>query len=422
MSLEKLKKKLDKKKHRVRVRYKYYDEKERVRDLGISTPPDLRYWMGTLGWCGKAVDSIADRLVFDGFSNDIYGFNKLFAANNGEILTDEAFHAALIGSCSFAYLTTVDGEVKMRIIDGAHATGDIDPTTYLLKEGYAIIDYDDHDRPITEAYCTAGHTYIYENGKYAGDVPNNVPYPLLVPIIYKPDAVRPFGRSRISRACMSLVCSAIRTCKRSEIAGEFYSFPQKFAIGLSNEAQDNIDKWAAAMSAMFTITADEDGNKPTVGQFQAGSMQPHTEQLKMFASLFAGQTGLTLEDLGFSGANPSSSEAIKATHEDLKLKARAAQRDFAVGLKNIGYIASMLQSGEIYSRAALADVNVKWEPLFDPDFEGLASVGDALFKIAQVKPDFLADDMIEQLTGLKRNAASTELWTPEQIDKELENE
>ena len=63
---------------------------------------------------------------------------------------------------------------------------------------------------------------------------------------------------------------------------------------------------------MLQLDKDEDGDSPTVGQFEQQSMAPYVEQLKMFASLFAGETGLTLDDLGFSTDNPSSVEAIKA--------------------------------------------------------------------------------------------------------------
>ena len=64
---------------------------------------------------------------------------------------------------------------------------------------------------------------------------------------------------------------------------------------------------------MLQFTKDEDGDKPTVGQFTQQSMSPYTEQLRTFAALFAGETGLTLDDLGFVTDNPSSAEAIKAT-------------------------------------------------------------------------------------------------------------
>ena len=128
---------------------------------------------------------------------------------------------------------------------------------------------------------------------------------MLVPVIYRPDAVRPFGHSRISRANMSIVNSALRTIKRSEISAEFYSFPQKYVTGLSNDAEA-MDKWKATMSSLITFTKDEEGDSPSLGQFTQQSMTPHTDQLRMFAALFAGETGLTLDDLGFATENPSS--------------------------------------------------------------------------------------------------------------------
>ena len=62
-----LRKKLALKRSRVLTRYKFYDMKNHTRDFGISTPPPLREWQSVLGWCGKAVDSLADRVVFSVF-------------------------------------------------------------------------------------------------------------------------------------------------------------------------------------------------------------------------------------------------------------------------------------------------------------------------------------------------------------------
>src|SRR5699024_5666815 len=116
-------------------------------------------------------------------------------------------------------------------------------------------------------------------GEKPKPIDNNAPYPLLVSIIHRPDAKRVFGHSRISRACMSIVSAALRTVKRSEIAAEFFSFPQKYAVGLSEDAE-GMDKWKATMSALLTISKDEDGDTPQLGQFAQQSMVPHTEQLK----------------------------------------------------------------------------------------------------------------------------------------------
>ena len=398
--MEYLKNRLEMKKHRVALRYRYYDMKHLTRDFGISTPDHLRNWTGTLGWCGKAVDSLADRLQFDRFKNDDFDFNTIYAMNNPDVLFDSAIKSALIASCCFIYITTDgDGYPRLQVLDGSRATGMIDPFTGLLTEGYAVIEEDASHLPICEAYLTPGKTEVYENGKQVGVFTYDVDYPLLVPVVNKPDAVRPFGHSRISRACMSLVDSAIRTVKRSEIAAEFYSYPQKYIVGMSEDAEA-MDKWRATMSSLITITKDEDGDRPTMGQFSQQSMEPHTGQLRMFASLFAGETGLTTDDLGFVTENPSSAEAIKASHENLRLTARKAQRTFANGFINAGYLAACLRDEVNYSRSQVYDTRTAWRPIFEPDAAMLSSIGDGTIKLNQAVPGYIDAERLEELTGI----------------------
>lgn len=395
-----LKDKLARKKGRAALRYKYYEMKNVVYDFGISTPPDLRYWMGTLGWCGKAVDSLADRLSFREFGNDVFDMNGVYKSNNMDVLVDSAILGALISSCDFIYIAAdTDGYPQMRVIDGRHATGIIDPLTNMLKEGYAVIEFDENDNPITEAYFVPGMTTVYENGKAVSNVPNAAPYPLLVPVIYRPDAVRPFGHSRISRACMSIVSSAIRTVKRSEIAAEFYSYPQRYILGMDENAEE-MDKWKAAMSTMLRIDKDEDGGHPVVGQFQQQSMTPHAEQLRMFAGLFAGETGLTLDDLGFPSQNPSSAEAIKSSHETLRLTASKAQKTLGVGLLNAGYLAACVRDDYPYLRRQVNETVLKWEPIFEPDAAMLTTIGDGVLKVNQAVPGYVNEEKIRDLTGI----------------------
>lgn len=304
-----LRNKLSLKRTRVLKRYRFYEMKNIVRDLGISTPPDLIGLTLALGWCGKAVDSLADRLVFRDFANDNFDMNGIFEMNNPDVIFDSAVTSALISSCCFIYISLGDNDFpQLQVIDGGNATGIIDPITGLLKEGYAVLERDDNDFPILEAHFMKGVTEYYRKGKWRTQkIQNNAPAPLLVPIINRPDAKRVFGHSRISRACMSIQSSAVRTIKRSEIAAEFFSFPQKYVTGLSNNAEA-MDKWKATMSSLITFTKDEEGDSPSLGQFTQQSMTPHTDQLRMFAALFAGETGLTLDDLGFATENPSSAE------------------------------------------------------------------------------------------------------------------
>ena len=393
--------KLAMKRIRVELRYLFYEMQNIPFDFGISTPPELKYFNSVIGWCARGVDSLADRLDFAKFDNDVFGFDEIFDQNNRDIFFDAAFKGALIGSCSFVYISKDEsGYPRLQVIDGYDATGIIDPITQMLNEGYAVLERDQFGNAIKEAYFTFEYTAFYENGKLVRTDRNDAPYPLLVPIIFKPDARRPFGHSRISRSCMSIVGSALRTIKRSEISAEFYSFPQKWATGVDDDAAQ-IDKWTAAMSAMMKFTLNEDGSDHVrLGQFSQQSMAPHVDQLKMFASLFGGEVGLTLDDLGFPQSNPSSFEAIQAAHENLRLTAKSAQKSFSVGLINTGFLAACVRDNYKYQRSQVTIEKPIWRPPFQADVSMLSGIGDALQKLSTSYPDYLTETKLLELTGI----------------------
>lgn len=401
-----LSKKLDNKRNRVLLRYKYYEQKAYAPDLGISTPKGLEWLQSINGWCTKAVDNLADRLQFDKFDNDIFDFTTMFNQNNPDIFYDDAMLSALISSCAFVYIskgeTNQTGQrIRFQVIDGANATGRIDDFTKLLLEGYAVLERDDNDKVVSYAYFTPGRTDVYDaNGNLIASETFDSRYCALVPIIYRPDAKRPFGHSRISRACMDYAKSAMRTVKRAEVSSEFYSFPQKYVTGLSQDAE-TIDAWQATMSAMLSFTKDDEGGSPSIGQFQVGSMAPHVEQLKATASMFAGETGLTLDDLGFVTSNPSSAEAIKAGHESLRLTATKAQRCFGVGFKNVGYIGACIRDNQDYLREEIFQTKALWKPTFEPDAQMLSSIGDGVIKLNQAMDGFVDAERMRRLTGIE---------------------
>ena len=138
-----------------------------------------------------------------------------------------------------------------------------------------------------------------------------------------------------------------------------------------------------------------------VGQFTQQSMSPYTEQLRTFAALFAGETGLTLDDLGFVTDNPSSAEAIKSSHESLRLAARKAQRTFGSGFLNAGYLAACMRDGIAYQRQQLYLTRPVWEPVFEPDAATLSGIGDAVGKINTAIPGYFGAENLRDLTGIR---------------------
>lgn len=388
------------KRNRVLLRYKYYDMKNGIKYFRTLIPSEFMWMSETLGWCGKAVDSLADRLSFREFRDDNFDLNSIFAMNNGDILPDSAILSALISSCCFVYISEDEtGYPRLQVIDGGSATGDPDPITGMLKEGYAVLSRDKNGNPELEAYFVPGRTEYYKGNQLIRTDTNLAPYPLLVPIIYRPDAMRPFGHSRISRSCMNLMQGALRTMLRSEVSAEFYSFPQKYITGLSQDAED-LDKWKATIASVLTFTKDDDGESPKLGQFTQQSMSPFTEQLRTFASLFAGETGLTLDDLGFVTDNPSSAEAIKASHENLRLSARKAQKTFGSGFLNVGFLAACVRDQYGYSRQQFYLTKPAWDPVFEPDAAMLSGIGDGIGKINQAIPGYIGANAMRDLTGI----------------------
>ena len=124
--IEYLRKKLNQKRSRVLRRYKFYEMKNVVRDMGIATPPSLQWLQSVLGWNAKAVDSIADRLEFRGFRDDNFDMKGIFQMNNPDILYDSAVLSALISSCCFIYISKgADDFPRLQVIDGSNATGDV---------------------------------------------------------------------------------------------------------------------------------------------------------------------------------------------------------------------------------------------------------------------------------------------------------
>jgi hypothetical protein len=206
---------------------------------------------------------------------------------------------------------------------------------------------------------------------------------------------------------------AKRILERSDISAEFYSYPQKYVLGTDPD-RDPMDKWRATIASMIEFSRGEDGTVPNVGQFTQQSMSPYIEQLRASASVFAGETGLTLDDLGFATENPSSADAIKAAHENLRLAARKAQRTFGTGFLNVGYLSACVRDNFEYERRQFYETKAIWEPIFEPDAAMLSAIGDSAIKVNQSVPGYFGFDNLRNLTGI--DASKESVPTPEESE------
>ena len=408
---EYLKRKLETVSGSIKLRYDYYEMKNQVNMLSIAIPQQLmNAFRSRLGWCTKAVDLLGDRLSINRFKNDNFNMENLYKNNNSDVLFDSAIRGALISSCDFIYIyKDVFGNVRMQVVGGKNATGILDDTTSLLKEGYAVLQRDPKDNSIlVDAYFTPEYTeYTDRTNNRQWRETNNTGYCLLVPIINEPKAGgKNFGHSRISHDMMKTQDDAEKLLTEIKILAEVNSWPQKWVTGLAEGTE--IDSLRATFASMLRFDKDDDGDRPTLGQFTQMNFSDHVKMMDTFVSLFSGMSQLTRDDLGFVTENPSSAESKKAALESLRVIAQKCQRDFSVGFINAGFVAACLRDEQEYTRNLVKETKILWKPLVEPDAATLSGIGDGIIKINQAVPDFFTAENIADLLGIEASAVGVE--------------
>ena len=92
---------------------------------------------------------------------------------------------------------------------------------------------------------------------------------------------------------------------------------------------------------------------------------------------------------------------MSASHENLRLEARKAQKQFGIGFLNAGYLGACIRDKYPYKRSELYNVKPIWEQIFEPDFNSMGAIGDAVIKINQAIPNYITNENMRDLTGIE---------------------
>ena len=391
-------------------KYLYYNAKQPMTDLGISLPKNFRAMRPGVGWASRAVNTISDRLNFDGFADDQYGINDLFDKSGANAILNKAKTDALIAGCSFIALLPRDGHIELLPFTATEATGTIDERTGLLSNGLAVVAWNTFDPVrrdmqgwgkvglIPKDYFVFGRTWTarYKNDNLVEVVANPTGRPLLHVLTHRQSADRPFGKSRITNTVRRIVDEVNRLKVRYEIAAEFYSTPQRYINGLAEGAEGN-SKLDTALGKIWAITKDEDGEHPDIGQLQQMTINQFSDQKKDLARDFCAETALTLRNLGYETANPTSAESLSAMSDDLLLEAQESQAELGREYKEIAISMRMLLNGNSIVPATLENIKPVWKPLFQIDF---GSAGDAAYKLIQAMPELAGTTTLYRMLGM----------------------
>ncbi|MFV8173400.1 portal protein [Mycolicibacterium peregrinum] len=388
------------------LRAQYYDQKNLLEDLGIGVPPHMTNLNAVLGWPAKSVDVLARRCKFEQFTlpgvdDDPLGIGELWTDNDMDVELPQSIASAFLHSCTFMMVTkgdTTAGEPSVLISSQSalYGAGLWDSRLRRLRAAFSITNTDLQGRVI-EFVLFLPKVTIRARWDRKWDIqrfPHTLDRLPVEVLPCNPRLDRPFGKSRITRAVMGLADSAFRTMVRLEGHAEFFSGPQRYAMGadeemFQDEAGNPLSQWQAVMGRIWAAPRDEDGNMPQMGQFPATSPQPHIEQIRALASLFCGETDLPLSALGIVHDNPASAEAIEAAERDLIIEAKYAMGScFGPRLVRIAKTAVEIRDGSLPSIAS--GLAARWSA---PENPLLSAAADGISKVVAALP-YLAESTI----------------------------
>lgn len=391
---------------RNQLRMRYYNGKNVLKDFGISIPPQLLTVETVVGWPQKAVDAMAVRCRFDGFTatdeETQSMLNGISERSRLRFKYRQATESTLIHSCCFATVNVDDGgKSRIDFYSAECAAARWDDAKGRIAYGMVIDSFIDGKPYEITLYTENAAVHIWRNTETWWDwyaQPYSMGRPTMAALSYRPTFKKPFGQSRITRAVMSLTDSAVRESLRTEISAEFFTSPQKYLLGADREAFANKTKWEAYIGNIFAVGRDEDGNLPEFGQLVQGSMQPHSDYLRTLAARFSGETNVPISTLGIIHDQPASAEAIYAASEPLIIECEDYNDSARDTLK------------ELARMAIAAELDTPLEELderyldFMPDFKNPAmpsvvSQTDAMIKIASVVPGFAGTDVFFEQIG-----------------------
>ena len=405
--------------YRNQLKMRYYNGKNVLKDFGISIPPSLLNVETVVGWPQKAVDSMAVRSRFDGFTAtdaDVQDMlDGISRRSRLSVKYRQAVQSALIHSCCFATVMVDDnGEPRIDLHSAETASAVWDEAKGRIAYGMSIEEFQDGVPSVIVMHTSEAVVWFRLNsiGAYDWEVQRiTMGRPTMEAIVYRPTYRRPFGQSRISRAVMSITDSAVREALRTEISAEFFTSPQKYLLGADADAFAATTKWEAYIGNIFAVGRDENGDLPQFGQLSQGSMQPHTDYMRSLAARFSGETNVPMSTLGVVHDNPASAEAIYAANEPLIIECE----DFNDGARDaLRTLASMAIAAKL--DVPLYYLDERYTD-FTPDFRNpampsIVSQTDAMVKIASVVPGFAGTDVFFEQIGFPedmRRKAQTEI-------------
>ena len=372
-----------------RVHEAYYDGSFAANLLNISTPEHIQRMLQTVcGWAGTAVDVLEERLDFLGFTDET--LTDIFDENALDEESSQVHLDAMIYGIGFVSVTAGqegEPEILIRGHDAKSATGILNGRTRRFDSSLTIAKATDKqtigelwlpDQVVTVEKKYAGPWSVQDRQWHGlGAVP-------LVPFVNRARTGARGGKSDITAALRRYTDAAVRTLISMDVNREFFSAPQRYAIGLDQNdfVGPNGEKrspWQMITGRVWTTGAiDEEEKEPKLGEFSPQPAGPFLEQIEGLAQLAAAEAGLPGHYFGLRGDQATSADAIRAVEARLVKRAERRQTSFGRAWAQVGRFAAAGRAG-----LAIDEVDLTGTRWGNPATPTVAATTDAMVKQVQ---------------------------------------
>lgn len=387
---------------RNRIADAYYDGEQRVEQLGLAVPPELRQFLTIVAWPGTYVDAIEERIDLEGFrlpgadeaDDELW---QVWQANGLDEESQLAHLDALVRRASYAIVGAGDSD-SPDAPSAEDGNGDRDtaiPLVTVESSSEVAVERSPRTRRLTAAvkvyrdgstskatlYLPDQTIWLERQAARWEEIDRDVHELGVVPVVpltNRPRLDRREGRSQMDRV-ISLTDAAARALTNAQVATEVMAIPQRYVVGASKG--DFVDKdgkvlttWEAYFGAVWAL-ANKDAR---VGQFTAADLANFKIIVDHYASLVAGVTGLPMRYLGQSTTNPPSAEGIRADESRLIKTCERFQRAAGGSWEQVMRLVRRFIDGEW--NPELAQMETLWR---DPATPTRAQQADAAVKLVQ---------------------------------------
>lgn len=376
----------------------YYEGVQRLNQLGIAVPPELRKFVTIVNWPRVVVDTIEHRqdvkaLLLPGKITNDAGLMELWRANNLDSELSLLNVDQMIYGRGFVCVGSNDVDPKIPLItveSPRELTAKVDPRTRRMLAALRLYDTQ-QDIPedlygsqqgVPQAltlYLPDETVWaIRESGEWA-EVDRDRHLLGRVPVVMFLNRRRTgawCGRSEMDDV-IPLTDAAARSLTNLQVAAETHSVPQKWVLGMSKgdfvDADGNpIPAWQSYFGAIWAH-----GNKDaSVGQFTASDLKNFHDTVNHYGQLASSVTGFPGKYFGQFTANPAAEGAIRADEAQMVKTIERKNATTGNSLAWVLGIARRIQTGEWEDGNRIA---VEWH---DPGTPTFSQKADALQKLS----------------------------------------